>query len=231
VSEPLFSETDPIRIFLVGDSLTRQWAASMKCELEHIHGIPSDWVNQSIRYLQMHVGLEPKLLKRYGDPLVTATEKDYVILNFGHHTGNKLGAGWPDKYVEVLRSALATDFGKIPDHHVLFRTTTVRHFLALKGDWNTEHSEAGGIAPDARAQWFWYGGNTPEQPKQNLLALDVILGNRTNATRRIGIFDTAPMMLPQRDSSFDGSHICLPGPMESWSRMLFHRMETDRQKV
>jgi len=178
--------------------------------------------------LPMHVGFEDSLLKRYGDPFRNATEKDYVVFNFGHHTGKKLGETWPSQYIEILEKALQLDFGRIPDHHIFFRTTTVRHFLALKGDWNTEHSEAGGIAPDATAHWSWYGGNSPEQPKQNLLVLEVFLGNHT--ARRFQVLDTAAMMLSRADSSFDENHVCLPGPMDFWSRMLYYRIERDRRK-
>lgn len=225
------------RVFLVGDSLTRQWQHAMKCELEHVVGM--ERVAERIVYLQMHTGFERRVKKRFGIPFWFSpnpfgddtTEDDYVVFNFGHHTGHKLGNDWPQKYVEILQHAFAIDYGNIPDEHIFFRTTTVRHFLANQGDWNTEHSQAGGIAPDATAQWNWYGGNKPEQPQQNQIALDVILGRRrTPLTRRrkqhhFQILDTSPMTLSRADSSFDGSHLCLPGPMEFWSRMLFHRME------
>ena len=211
-----------VTIFFVGDSLTRQWSHAMKCELEHVVGIPPDRVERTIRYLQMHVGWDDQLLlKRYQDPFRNATKRDYVVFNFGHHVGKKLGKDWPSEYARIMEGAFRVDFGRIPDHHVFFRTTTVRHFLANQGDWNTENSKAGGIQTKPEAQWSWYGGNSPELPMQNLLAFDAFLA----PGRHFRILDTSPMMLSRADASFDGNHFCLPGPMDFWSRMLYYQME------
>jgi len=213
---------EPVTIFFVGDSLTRQWSHAMKCELEHVVGIPPDRVGRAIRMLSMHTGWSDDLLKkRYQDPFRNATKRDYVVFNFGHHVGKKLGKDWPSEYARRLNEAFRVDFGRIPDHHVFFRTTTVRHFLANQGDWNTENSKAGGIHLNPEAQWSWYGGNSPELPMQNLLAFDAFLA----PGRHFRILDTSPMMLSRADASFDGSHFCLPGPMDFWSRMLYYQME------
>lgn len=227
----LFLRQEPFTTFLVGDSLTRQWQHAMKCELKHFIGIDPKFVEQRIRYLPMRG--YPKGFESHLDLFRNASDKDYLVFNFGHHA-NKFGKNWPDQYPKILEQALNFDFGSIPDHHIFFRTTTVRHFFSKEGDWNTKFSRFGGIAPAATAQWSWYGGNQPEQPTQNLLALDVFLGGNNNTNhinknetlaRRFGLLDTAPMMLARADASFDGVHFCLPGPMEYWSRMLYHRME------
>ena len=134
-----------------------------------------------------------------------------------------MGVDWQPKYIEVLKDALKQiDFGKIPDDHVLFQTTTVRHFLRNEGDWNTNSSKAGGSKPNIQAVWINYGGNLPEQPTQNLLAFDTIL---RDTRRGFKILDTSPMMLARGDASFDGSHICIPGPMTYWSRMLYYQIQ------
>jgi hypothetical protein len=218
-------------IYLVGDSLTRQWGQTMRCEIMHILGKSNEVADTTVSYLQMHVGFEDHLLRRYGDPFRNhATERDYVIFNFGHHVGKKLGDDWPPKYTNILKDALAMDFGKIPDHHIFFRTTTVRHFLANQGDWNTNSSKAGGIAPNMQATWNTYGGNLPELPRQNLIAFNVLLRDSMhNNSRRYKILDTSPMMLARGDASFDGSHFCLPGPMQYWSRMLYYQIEQNNK--
>ena len=164
-------------IYLVGDSLTRQWGQTMRCEIMHILGKSNELADKIVLNLPMHVGFSEGLIKkRYGDPFrINATERDYVIFNFGHHVGKKLGDDWPTKYTKILNDALAMDFGDIPDHHIFFRTTTVRHFLANQGDWNTNSSKAGGLAPNMQATWNTYGGNLPELPDQNLIAFNVLL--------------------------------------------------------
>ena len=164
-------------IYLVGDSLTRQWGQTMRCEIMHILGKSNELADKIVLNLPMHVGFSEGLIKkRYGDPFrINATERDYVIFNFGHHVGKKLGDDWPTKYTKILNDTLAMDFGDIPDHHIFFRTTTVRHFLANQGDWNTNSSKAGGLAPNMQATWNTYGGNLPELPDQNLIAFNVLL--------------------------------------------------------
>lgn len=204
----------------------------MKCEIIHVLGVSEANADGIVRYLQMHTGFEEGLIKRYGFPFQNATERDYVVFNFGHHVGKKLGNDdWPPKYTKILQDCLSMDVGKIPDSHVFFRTTTVRHFLRGKGDWNTNSSQAGAFQPNMHDVWSTYGGSYPEQPIQNLIALDVFLGNNTNGTdRRFRILDTSPMMLARADGSFDGSHFCLPGPMDHWSRMLYYQVEQDDKK-
>ena len=78
-----------------------------------------------------------------------------MVFNFGQwFDSNRLGDDWPSEYKRILNKALQMDFGKIPDRHVFFRTTSVRHFLRGQGDWNTESSnKAGASGPDPRAQW------------------------------------------------------------------------------
>ena len=241
-------------IYFVGDSLTRQWQHSMRCEIVHILGLSDRKAAKTVRYLQMHVGFKQGAIKRYGFPFQRATERDYVVFNFGHHTGKKLGPDWPPKYTKILTEALSWDFGKIPDHHVFFRTTTIRHFLAGKGDWNTNSSQAGATEPNMHDVWSAYGGESPELPLENLLAFDTLLlgdNNNTNATsttnnnsnnmkglirnkkssKKFRILDTSPMMLARADACFDGSHFCLPGPMDSWSRMLYYQMEQDEMRL
>ena len=71
------------------------------------------------------------------------------------------------------------------------------------------------------AEWALYGGNSPVQPEQNLMALD-ILGN-------MSIMDVSPMMLARADATFDGVHFCLPGPIDSWSHMLYYRIHLEHE--
>lgn len=214
------------KIYLIGDSLTRQWAQTMRCEFMHVMNFS---VSQTERRLRFFVDIDTKSLGHWLRQIKKESKSiDYIVLNYGHHVGeSKKQERWRDVYTRILDKVQSANYGRIPDKHVLFRTTTVRHFKAGAGDWNTNHSEAGGDAPNEDAQWDWYGGNAPEQPFQNLMAIEALVGPNPNRTRdsTFPILDTAPMMLPRADASFDGSHMCLPGPMQFWSQMLYYRIE------
>lgn len=212
-------------IYFVGDSLTRQWQHSMKCEIVHVLGISDQKAEKIVQFLGMYFSFDHGLVKRY---VAEATERDYVVFNVGHHIGKKLGDDWHPQYTSILKTALSWDFGKIPDSHIFFRTTSIRHFKSGMGDWNTDSSQAGAMEPNMKDGWSEFGGNSPELPIQNLIAFDVFLGNTTN--RKFRILDTSPMMLARADASFDGAHFCLPGPMEDWSRMLYYQIEQDEIK-
>ena len=197
-------------IYLVGDSLTRQWSQAMRCEFIHVLGMSSEEANERVKFVSQPIEIH-------------ATERDYVVFNLGHHVGYKLGSNWTESYRALLKSTLTSPFGGIPDSNIFFRTTTVRHFLKGAGDWDTNSSKSGSVEPQMDAKWSMYGGSRPEQPTQNRIAFEVFL-HRNNSIRKFQILDTSPMMLARGDSSFDGSHFCLPGPMEYWSRMLYYRL-------
>ena len=47
-----------------------------------------------------------------------------------------------------------------------------------------------------------------------------------------GVLDTAAISLARGDATIDGVHFCLPGPIiEQWSRMLYHRIVREVQKM
>jgi hypothetical protein len=216
------------KIYMIGDSLTREWSHAMGCEFEHVFG--SEMSN--VRFFASHKNMtrEDNLREFLND----TTPDDYIVLNFGHHVGPaKLGENWTRAYEGVLFAAMNASYGKVPKHHVFFRTTTVRHFLYEHGDWDTDSSLSGGTAPNMTAQWSMYGGNYREQPEQNLLLFDVWQQQSQNIsfTNHIGqILDTSPMTLARADASFDGSHMCLPGPMDYWSRMLYYRIYKEHEE-
>jgi hypothetical protein len=97
--------------------------------------------------------------------------------------------------------------------------------LADKGDWNSNSSQAGGLEASVDAKWDHYGGNHPVQPIQNLLGISMV---GTNSNFRI--MDVSPLTLARADSTFDGSHFCMPGPIEEWTRMLFYRIVQNEKK-
>lgn len=209
-------------IFLIGDSLTRQWYQTMKCELMHVLGLSEKEVREKIRWQRCTNELR-RQRKEIQQKLADATVNDVLVFNFGHHVGLKNGENWKTKYEKILNDALSFDFGAIPDENIFFRTTSVRHFLRGYGDWDTDFT-AGNTAPDMYAQWETYGGNMPEQPDQNLIAFSTLL--KSSNQRSFQILDTSPLMLARGDATFDGSHFCLPGPVDMWSRMLYTRLET-----
>jgi hypothetical protein len=145
------------------------------------------------------------------------------VFNFGHHQDpSKEGAGWRQKYETTMTRALYelnTRLGHLPPSHVIFRTTSARYFLSGKGDWNTNTSRVGGFEANMDAKWEHYGGNNPVQPLQNLLGISMV-GTQSN----FSIMDTAPITLARADSTSDGTHFCLPGPIDEWTRMLFYRI-------
>jgi hypothetical protein len=206
------------KFFLIGDSLNRQWAQSMKCVLQSVYGIK----NVDVRYC---------LARDFprGIPLAhclgPAKSRDYVIFNFGHHQDPSNPAyldRWREGYKEVMERALHSlkiNLGHLHPSHIIFRTTSVRHYWAGRGEWNTNSSQVGGLEANMDASWGHYGGNHPAQPIQNLLGLSMVA-----AQSNFSIMDVAPLTLARADSTFDGSHFCMPGPMEEWTRMLFYRI-------
>jgi len=224
------------KYYLLGDSLTRQWAHSMRCELQHVFGLSAHEAEETVKYYKSETSFPSK--KKLENFLKDSSPNDYFVFNYGHHLDptkkmESSSTKWEDAFKKVMKEASKASYKNIPLEHVFYRTTSVRHFLRDKGDWYTNSSVAGGAAPNMNVTWSMYGGNHPSQPEQNLIALDV-LGKKsgTTATKRnnIGILDTSPMMLARGDASFDGSHFCLPGPIDYWSRMLYYRIYREKQK-
>jgi hypothetical protein len=205
-------------IIIVGDSLNRQWARALECELKHVYRY--DTVD--VRYCLTHDFPTPTALDKC---FRHVTSRDYVVFNFGHHQDpSKVGVGadWRQVYKALMARALhelKTRLGHLPPSHVMFRTTSVRHFLSRKGEWNTNSSQTGGFEANMDAKWDHYGGNNAVQPIQNLLGISMVGANSS-----FSIMDVSPLTLARADSTFDGSHFCMPGPIEEWTRMLLYRI-------
>jgi hypothetical protein len=45
---------------------------------------------------------------------------------------------WRENYTYAMNQFVTTSYAPIPDDHVFFRTTSVRHFNPKEGDWNTK---------------------------------------------------------------------------------------------
>jgi hypothetical protein len=208
------------RIMIVGDSLSRQWAQVLKCELEHAYGY--DTVD--VQYCKVH-DMRDFVGRALKECLRRAASWDYVVVNFGHHQdpGKPLiGARWRQVYKALMLHVLRdfkTRLAHLPPSHAIFRTTSVRHFSAGKGDWNSTLAQSGGPEASMDAKWDHYGGNYSSQPIQNLLGISMV-GSNSN----FSIMDVSPLTLARADSTFDGSHFCMPGPLEEWTRMLFYRI-------
>jgi hypothetical protein len=205
-------------IYLIGDSLTRQWAHQMRCEFAHTLGLSED----AVQYFKGGFGDGSPSQLNIWLLLENASARDYLIFNFGHHVDPAkpgMEHTWRTRYENTMKGFLSLSFDPIPSNHVFFRTTSVRHFLFQQGDWDTNSSRFGALQPNMVAGWGDYGGNHPVQPLQNLIGIRMV-GNQSN----YGILDTSPLMLSRADATFDGSHFCLPGPHEFWSRMLYYRI-------
>jgi hypothetical protein len=218
------------RIFLFGDSLTRQWGHAMRCEMIHIFNYTKEEAHDRIRIKLWFSGK----IKAFGAALSKFSKsmgsEDYLVFNFGHHMDPSkpgLKYAWKAKFQQTMKTAIRelkmSNSSRLHPSRILFRTTTVRHFRAGKGDWNTDTGySAGGTEPENNARYEEFGGNNQAQPWQNLMALKII-GTESN----FGILDTSSPTLARADATFDGSHLCLPGPMEHWSRMLYYRIFQD----
>lgn len=209
-------------IYLVGDSVTRQWAQVLRCELVHLLGFTTE---QAERTIQRFADFRGEGLSEIQDTfLKDAQPQDYLVINYGHHVGRGVvGPEWSTNYTKLMSRLQNLNYGLLKDKHIFVRTTEVRHFLRGAGDWNTNSSQAGAFQPNMHAKWSLYGGNTPEQPMQNRLVLGILASEKRR--RNFQILDTAPMMLARADASFDGTHFCLPGPHQFWSQMLYYRIE------
>ena len=217
-------------LVLIGDSLTRQWHRAMLCELEHKLNFTRLEAARKVTYVET-LDREPHT-RALAEAL---TPHSYVVYNIGHHVDpakekhnkNFSMEYWAEKYSRRLSKytekilRVAEEVG-LPRDRIFFRTTNVRHFHSGAGDWYTDKSKVGGVKPDMKAKWTDYGGNHPSQPMQNLLALTVI--SRNTGVR---VLDVAPPMLARADASFDGSHMCLPGPHTMWSKMLYAQIAAD----
>jgi hypothetical protein len=130
-------------IFLIGVSLNRQWAKSIRCELDHVYGY------KKVRVLYCLARDFPR-----GIPLARCLgpvkSRDYVVFNFGHHQDPSNPAyldHWREGYNQTMEralSALKIKLGHLDPSHIIFRTTSVRHFWAGRGEWNTNSSQVGG---------------------------------------------------------------------------------------
>jgi hypothetical protein len=206
------------QIFLIGDSLTRQWWESLHCELEHMYN-----VSGMAHYLKNFNGNFPQSTVDRFLKSNNATSRDYLVFNIGHHTdGSNHGIGdqWRKHYILGLKQYMSKSYSPIPDNHIFFRTTSARHFWNKGyGDWDSGNWRAGGTAPKMEAEWLEYGGKHPVQPEQNMIGIKMIQNQA-----RFGILDVSPLMLSRADATSDGSHFCLPGPTEAWSQMLYYRI-------
>lgn len=210
------------KFFLIGDSLTRQWRQSLLCEFQHLLHMTQQEAKESVHYLKLEKEFpDPTALQQF---IENATDRDYLIFNMGHHIdAGHMGKKWPRRFQHEISKARVADFGNI--RHVYFRTTCVRHFLSGHGDYNTSTYNVGGYAPNEYATWSSFGGNFPETlPTQNLLALDIL------SDSTIEILDVSPMMLARGDASFDGTHFCMPGPIDYWSKMLYYRIQVNEAR-
>ncbi|GAX14133.1 hypothetical protein FisN_8Hh028 [Fistulifera solaris] len=208
-------------IYLIGDSVTRQWAQVLRCELMHILDYSQEEAERTIQRLADFCG---EALPQVPTFLQNAQPHDYLVMNYGHHCGRGVkGPEWSTNYTKLLSHLQDLRYGHLPDSHIFVRTTEPRHFLRGAGDWNTNSSQAGGSQPNMHAKWSLYGGNSPEQPMQNKLLLRILASEKRR--RPFQILDTAPLMLARADASFDGTHFCLPGPHQLWSQMLYYRIE------
>ena len=81
----------------------------------------------------------------------------------------------------------------------------------------------GSIEPSNEAKWEDFGGLSRSQPMQNIMVFE-IFANQSGRARVPGIMDTAPMSLARADATFDGSHFCMPGFFEWWTRVLLFKV-------
>jgi hypothetical protein len=231
------------KFYLMGDSLTRQWAKSLECEMIHYFGLSARDTAEQVTFLWANFGPsnslhltsaynetlgkidhlpKPKGV-RLDDIFANTSGNEYVIWNVGHHMGpTKLKAEWKHKYAETISQALNLTFGRVPTSQTFFRTTTPRHFKP-SADYMSKDAKRGSDKHSNEAKWEDFGGLSRSQPMQNIMALE-IFANQSGRARVPGIMDIAPMSLARADATFDGAHFCMPGFFEWWTRVLLFKV-------
>jgi hypothetical protein len=99
--------------------------------------------------------------------------QDYLVFSFGHHMHPAkpgLKHTWKEKFQDVIKTVLrelkTSNSSRLDPSRILFRTTTVRHYRAGKGDWNTDKSDSRGTEPVNNARHEEFGVNNTAQPRQ-----------------------------------------------------------------
>jgi hypothetical protein len=54
-----------------------------------------------------------------------------------------------------------------------------------------------------------------------------MVGTQSN----FSVLDVPKLILARADASFDGTHFCMPGPINEWSRMLYYRILNARGMI
>jgi len=210
------------KFFIIGDSLSRQFARTMQCSLEFKLGVTKQavvWIG--LHYLTNQSDLVIRLLTRNN-----VTSKDVVVVNIGHHIdpGNSeyLRAGVPPHWETTTQVAWRAIFHAFAwanlDPRRVFVRTTVPRFVRRDGggDWDGGRVICGAKSPEPNARWSAFGGQYLSQPKQNEIHLNEL--NRTPWQ----LLDVAPLTLARADATFDCLHMCLPGVMDTWVSLLLN---------
>ena len=223
--------TERRRFFIFGDSLSRQLAQSLRCTLDHKLGAKATGLVEYCPVTKSsHREVDSCMQRLYA----AAGQDNVVVVNYGHHIDpaksealrNPESPGfWERQFKDATHLWLRAFEGcvnqkKCKPENVFFRTTVVRFFQRGNGDWDTNHTSkaCGATGPNATAQWRDLGGLYPAQPRQNELLLDEL------KTSPFQVLDVAPVHLARADATFDCTHVCLPGPVDTWVAMLFHRI-------
>ena len=213
------------KIRLIGDSLSRQFYQTLVCMLSH-----KLQITDLVRFHWSPV--DPANAISFVKP------QDLVVFNFGHHVDpsksnslREIGKGgvpkWETKYSEALKHLFkllseATKRQQVVDpSRIVFRTTDIRHHRANESDWDGGIVSCGSSAEPGidfagtlNASWGEFGGLYPALPRQNEILLEAL------DSTDYALFDASPLTLSRRDATFDCSHFCLPGPMDTLSALL-----------
>jgi hypothetical protein len=99
-------------IYLVGDSVMRQWAAVLHCECIHVHNMTEQQAETSIRFLRSTHTLDLQNDEGTIEFFRHVRPQDYLIFNFGLHLSKYLVGyevvDWEENYRSVLRDAIVS---------------------------------------------------------------------------------------------------------------------------
>jgi hypothetical protein len=232
------------RILVIGDSLTRQWGASLQCFFKVDLKIKNSVYVQAL-YVWKECFGKPQscfdnVMHRTLNQGMFRRGRTLVIVNIGHHIAahfadfhdNATGVvdgTWIDDYRKAM-TALIKWLQEVADteelqKYVFFRTTSPRFFHG--GDWDTtpKGTCGGKAAPDEHVAWSDISQTYPTQPQQNLAMLDLLQNTSFQ------VLDTAPLMISREDGTYDCTHFCMPGPNAIWTSLLMQRlMELQEQQ-
>jgi hypothetical protein len=202
------------KIYIVGDSLSRQFAHSLSCTLEHKLNIKG-----FVTYKPMALPTTRQVVQIVSN----LRDHDIIVVNFGRHIdpSKPMGNMWEIYFNKTTDTWLSTlKKRNIRANNVYFRTTDTRFVQVNGDDWNSGRMMfCGKNSSDNFASQQEFKGISR---RQNQILFDKLL----LAHVPYKILDVYPVSISRSDATYDCSHYCLPGPIDTWSSIFLNKLVT-----